>query len=85
MSERNSTGFAVKSGTSFAAPLVVRLAALMRSVHPGMAPDLMKQRLLNLATTQTGVPSGKVYEGIDLASAAKKICSEPPSGPPVEF
>ncbi|MBP9211038.1 MAG: S8 family serine peptidase [Saprospiraceae bacterium] len=85
MNERNSTGFAVKSGTSFAAPLVVRLAALMRSVHPGMAPDLMKQRLLNLATNQIGVPSGKVYKGIDLQSAAKKICSEPPSGPPVEF
>ncbi|MCC6754215.1 MAG: S8 family peptidase [Saprospiraceae bacterium] len=85
LNARSSTGFAVKSGTSFAAPLVVRLAALMRSVHPGMPPGAMKQILLNLATTQTGVPSGKVYKGIDLLNAANQICSEPPAGPPVVF
>lgn len=53
-------------GTSFAAPLVSATAAMMLSVHPGLTPALIKQRL---EASATPFPSSGAASGVGSCQA----------------
>ena len=54
----SSTRFLVSSGTSFATPMAVGAAALVRQVHPSYQPKQVKSALVNTALPVTAIEDG---------------------------
>lgn len=48
--------YALEAGTSFAAPLVSGVAALMRAANPNLTAGQTKTLLLNSVNTASGLP-----------------------------
>jgi subtilisin family serine protease len=68
------------SGTSFAAPQVAGVAALLLSLNPNLSPTDVKQRILSSVDPVPGL-AGKVATGGRL-DAAKAVATIPPPAPP---
>lgn len=70
-----ASGYVYQSGTSFAAPLVSRLVALMISNNPGLLPRNIKNYLVASATKSTGASAAPVpFYTLDVWDVANKSC-----------
>jgi len=70
-------GHGVMSGTSFAAPHVAGVAALMLSVNPNLTPAQLRTNILSTARTVTGLQNRVSTGGIVDALAAVEVSSPP--------
>jgi subtilisin family serine protease len=52
----DASGFAIESGTSFAAPIVAGAAALLKSARPGLTAAQYRSLLVNTASTSYSAP-----------------------------
>ncbi|MCI0505715.1 MAG: S8 family serine peptidase [Gammaproteobacteria bacterium] len=76
-------GYGFYQGTSMAAPHLAGVAALMKSVNPGMSPDQFDQWLANGDLTQDlGAAGRDDFYGYGLIDAAKAVSIA--SGTPIE-
>jgi subtilisin family serine protease len=78
--------FRTLDGTSFAAPFVSGVAALVESVHPQLTPAQVRAAILNgvqpePSLTHTTVSGGRL-SAIGALAAADRIVSPPPPPPP---
>lgn len=70
------TGYARLSGTSFAAPFVSRVVALIRIVHPNMSTGDVKAKLLSLTTSYSSTLRSDFYFlKLDLAKVSNQVCN----------
>jgi Subtilase family len=68
------------SGTSFAAPHVAGVAALLLSRDPGLTPAAVRERILSTVDPVAGL-AGKTVTGGRL-NAARALAAAPPAAPP---
>jgi subtilisin len=69
VSSTTGGGFAMKSGTSMAAPHVAGALALLRSARPGHTPDAYVTALVNTGTPILDTRNGVIKPRIDVAAA----------------
>lgn len=73
-------GYQGASGTSMATPHVAGTVALMRQLHPGWSPEIIKAALMNTAVPIAGDPLARGAGRIDaLAAAAADLAIVPGS------
>ncbi len=69
-------GYSTRVGTSFAAPIVSGLAALLMSTDPGLTAAQVEQRLISTAT-DLGPPGRDEWFGYGLVNAGQALASSP--------
>ncbi len=73
------TGYVVSQGTSFSAPQIAGLAALVMQAHPGFTPAQVKSAIVNTATqdiTENGVQASVTSVGAGKAQAAAAVATK---------
>ncbi|MBK9108383.1 MAG: S8/S53 family peptidase [Saprospiraceae bacterium] len=69
------TGYARLSGTSFAAPYISRIVALIRVVHPYIDAGEVKIRLIEMTSPRTSIlRPGIEYHKLEVSNVVSKIC-----------
>jgi type VII secretion-associated serine protease mycosin len=79
---RPGGGYAVASGTSFAAPIVAGAAALVRSRYPDLTADEVIHRLVSTAA-DAGPPGHDEQHGHGVVDIVAALTAEEPPMPPV--
>ena len=78
--------FAIGNGTSFSAPIVAGLAALVKSTEPGLSPDQIVERLRETADTIDRANPGYVGQlGTGRVNAARALGLDLPPAPVLDL
>lgn len=75
----SSTGYLVSQGTSFSAPQVAGVAALVLQGHPGLAANAVRSAIVDTAiqdVTDNGAPASMLAAGAGRANAAAALAAD---------
>lgn len=70
----NSTGYAMVSGTSFAAPYISRVSAMIRAIHPSKTAAEVKIKLIDLTKIESSGLRSVDFRVIDFMNFGSRIC-----------
>ena len=65
--------FAIVNGTSFAAPIVSGVVALIKQVNPNLTPSQIKELLVNSGDDITDPATGQTYKKVNAAKAVAQL------------
>lgn len=74
--QRDTTGYRIGWGTSFAAPMVSRLAGLLKAKEPELSASVLKRKLLNYTIVQRDTIDGlmREYLRLDIERLVNENC-----------
>ncbi len=68
------TGYAMVSGTSFAAPYISRVSAMIRAIHPSKTAAEVKLKLIDLSKIESSGLRSVDFRVIDFKGFGTKVC-----------
>lgn len=75
-SERLNTGYRTRWGSSYATPMVSRMAGFLLAHHPELTARELKEKLIHYSNLETDVSKGIKYRKLDLERIKADHCGE---------